>query len=229
MRTGRGSAIGRAVAVLGALALVAGPAGPALAAGQPSDGSGPGEHATTIATAEPAATNDRKNGISSVLRVGEGPNADLTTRAEALTNCNGCRSVALAVQVAIVGHVENQVHASNDATAINLRCMHCSSIALSYQFVVVSRDRLVLHKGSRARIELIIGEMRRIARLNYSNRRLRVQEDLLAADLARVLKRGVVRIVDHRQPSGAAPAPPTVDEHADHDGDDGSACVGGSC
>jgi hypothetical protein len=229
MITGRGPAVRRAGVALGALLLVAVPVGPALADGPSGGSSGPGEHATTYAKAEPSATNDRQNGISSVLRIGEGPGADLTSRAEAITNCNGCRSVALAVQVAIVSHVADRVQAINDARATNQRCRRCSSIALSYQFVIVSPDRLALRKGSRARIELIIGEMRRIARLNYSNRRLRAQEDLLAADLGVVLKRGVVRIPERSKPGGGSAAAPPVAEHADHDGDDGSACVNGSC
>lgn len=229
MRTGRSPTIGRAVGVVGALVLVAGPAGPALADDPPADGSGPGEHATTFASAAPKITNDRRNAITSVLRIGEGPGADLTTRAEAITNCNGCRSVALAVQVAIVSHVHDRVQASNDARATNQRCKRCSSIALSYQFVVVSPDHVVLRKGSRARIELIIGEMRRLARLNLSNKRLRAREDQLAADLSTVLKHGVVRVPDRQPPGGATVSPPPVTEHADHDGDDGSACVSGSC
>ena len=133
------------------------------------------------------------------------------------------------MQVVIVDHAEGTVNASNVAESLNIRCAHCSSVALAYQFVIADGGRLVLRESARTRIEQLGRAMRRAAVSDLSDAQLKAREDRLAVELAGVLRTGVLRVVERPTSSDAGAGTPTVAAHADHDGRHGHACGTSPC
>jgi hypothetical protein len=231
MKRGPMSALG----MLAAAGLVFGQAGPALA--QDRSGSGhpghdhraTGVRLNTVADADADLPGERRNAVEWVTEVGSGT-VDVSNRAEAISSCDGCRSIALAVQVVIVEHAEGTVNASNVAESLTIRCSHCTAVALAYQFVIADGGRLVLRESARTRIEELGRAMRRAAVGNLPDAQLKAREDRLAIQLAGVLRTGVVRVVERPTSAGSgAGSPATVAAHADHDGRHGSACAASPC
>lgn len=52
------------------------------------------------------------------------------------SNCNGCRSVAIAFQIVADGRVASTVNAGNDSSALNKNCVNCQTLGVAYQFVL---------------------------------------------------------------------------------------------
>lgn len=52
------------------------------------------------------------------------------------SNCDGCRSVAIAFQIVADGRVPNYVDAGNYGSAVNYNCVNCQTLGVAYQFVI---------------------------------------------------------------------------------------------
>ena len=207
-------AAGRSIrrgALAGALALLVGSIAPAQAQARPAMDSDPGLSLTTLATAR-AHRDDRLDiSVQTALRTADGRRARLVNQATATAGCDGCRAVALAIQVAVVSGVQSPVAAVNHAHATTVRCRHCSSVALSYQFVVASRGRLVLRPAARQQIEALIRAMQRLSHVDLPDARLRARENALAGELSHVLRAGVRETTHHRRPGrGRAASSPVA-------------------
>lgn len=65
------------------------------------------------------------------------------------SNCTGCRSVAIAFQIAADGRVPDYVDAGNYADAVNTNCANCQTLGVAYQFVVAKPLVLTWYDESR--------------------------------------------------------------------------------
>jgi putative peptide zinc metalloprotease protein len=70
-----------------------------------------------------------------IVKVG-GEIVDQTNLALAYSNCENCRTIAIAVQVVLVMGDPEVVTPENVALAINDECLACTTVALAYQFVI---------------------------------------------------------------------------------------------
>jgi hypothetical protein len=66
------------------------------------------------------------------------PAAVLRNSAVAVSSCVECRTVAVSVQLAVLGGAPVLIHAENHAVAVNAGCLLCESLAAAYQFVVAT-------------------------------------------------------------------------------------------
>jgi hypothetical protein len=70
----------------------------------------------------------------------DGRTAVATNRANAYSSCVGCTSIAVALQLDLVGPRTTRIAVHNDAVAVNYRCMGCTTIAVAIQYVVTWDD-----------------------------------------------------------------------------------------
>jgi hypothetical protein len=73
-------------------------------------------------------------------------------------------------------------------------CASCSTVALAYQFVLVSPKRLALKASARDQLQVLEGRMRAVAASRLPNLVIQERENALARQVATVLSWGVVRV-----------------------------------
>jgi hypothetical protein len=150
--------------------------------------------------------DDPRFGFAWRLSELSGDGMRVRNRAKATVHCDGCRAVAVAVEVVLVSHASGTIDATNLAVS-RTDCSHCASTAVAYQFVLVSPGRLVLRRGARTALDQLAAQMRRVALAGGTDAVVRQREAALAARMAAVLRSGVVRIVDHPAPGGTPDLP----------------------
>jgi hypothetical protein len=109
------------------------------------------------------------------------------------TDCTDCRTVAVAVQAVLVKGSPHTASPTNAAIAINENCVGCTTYAFAYQYIVSTKDRVVLTDPGRDRIAAIREDIAAAAKSELApddlNTRLReLSADFRAAidaDLAR--------------------------------------------
>lgn len=76
-----------------------------------------------------------------------------TNIALSYASCDGCQTVAVAIQIVLVSSSDPNVATENVAIAINEECISCETMASAYQFVVGTGGRTKLDKEGRKLIK----------------------------------------------------------------------------
>jgi putative peptide zinc metalloprotease protein len=86
-----------------------------------------------------------------------GPVASANNLASATgSNCTGCRTIAIAIQIDLVSGVVTKVNAQNLSLAQNFKCVQCETLADAHQFIVASGGEDVdLTDQGRAELEAV--------------------------------------------------------------------------
>jgi hypothetical protein len=143
-------------ALVGVTACVSGVAVPAAA--EQAGGANHVVMATTTADGSALA----RSGIQ-VAPAG-GPTNDSTNLARAAAfDCNGCRSVAAALQAVLLISDPSTVTSTNAAVATNQRCIGCTSYAFAYQYVVTADGPVYITTTGRKDIEGLRAEVAAVA------------------------------------------------------------------
>ncbi|MEX0789556.1 MAG: hypothetical protein WD178_02130 [Actinomycetota bacterium] len=77
---------------------------------------------------------------------------DETNIAISYASCEGCQTVAVAIQIVLVSSNPESVTPENVAIAINEECASCETMASAYQFVVGTGDKIKLDREGREQI-----------------------------------------------------------------------------
>ena len=80
---------------------------------------------------------------------------DETNIAIAYSSCEGCQTIAIAIQIVLVSSEPDSIVPENVAIAINEECISCETMASAYQFVIGSGSPIKLDKEGRKRIKEI--------------------------------------------------------------------------
>jgi putative peptide zinc metalloprotease protein len=81
---------------------------------------------------------------------------DQSNTALAYARCEGCRTIAVAIQVLIATGDLGIIQPTNLAMAVNDRCTSCETLAYAYQLVLALPDLRQLTESGRARIAAIL-------------------------------------------------------------------------
>jgi len=180
-------------------------------------------HVRTDATVHVTRNGQRAARLAFRVRASNETGIEAENLAWAKASCRSCRAVAVSVQIIVQGHVrdlasaptpgqEPSVLVNNVALAEDVGrgvrsrvtgsgrraagCATCSTMALAYQFVVVSRHRLLLTPAARVQLDRIQARMRALATWGVShgesNGILQGKVDAEARRIASVLRTGVV-------------------------------------
>ncbi|HEX6421198.1 MAG TPA: hypothetical protein VFZ77_22040 [Acidimicrobiales bacterium] len=107
--------------------------------------------------------------------------------AEATARCDDCRAVALSFQVVLADRGPAEVAADNAAIAHNEACQRCETVAVAYQFVVVSPARAHVTPTGHARLADVRAELHRLAHGGGTAEDIAAAAGALAAEVADVL------------------------------------------
>lgn len=80
---------------------------------------------------------------------------DETNIAIAYSSCEGCQTVAIAIQIVLVSSQPDSIVPENVAISINEECISCETIASAYQFVIGRGGPIKLDKEGRKQIKEI--------------------------------------------------------------------------
>lgn len=78
---------------------------------------------------------------------------DETNIALSYASCEGCQTVAVAIQIVLVSSSPDSVVPENVAISINEECVSCETMASAYQFVVGTGGKTKLDKAGRKQIK----------------------------------------------------------------------------
>lgn len=78
---------------------------------------------------------------------------DETNIALSYASCEGCQTVAVAIQIVLVSSDPNSIVPENVAISINEQCISCETMASAYQFVIGTGDNIKLDKDGRKLIK----------------------------------------------------------------------------
>src|SRR5438105_8953882 len=130
------------VAVLAALSLAAAPASGETAGGARNN-------VQVITTADGAAQGRAGLQVAMVAS----PTAAAENVATALAHdCNGCRSVAVAVQAVVMTGDATVAAPGNGAFAVNANCTGCTAYAYAHQYLFTTSGPVYLDDGARTEI-----------------------------------------------------------------------------
>jgi hypothetical protein len=94
------------------------------------------------------------------------PRVRLINDVVASSRCVNCGSIALGFQIALLTHPAPKIDAENKAIAYNETCLTCLTVALAYQFVVVSPLPLELSHETQKQLETIGSELDQLRSMN---------------------------------------------------------------
>jgi putative peptide zinc metalloprotease protein len=80
---------------------------------------------------------------------------DETNIAVAYASCEGCQTVAIAIQIVLVSSQPDSIVPENVAISINEECISCETMASAYQFVIGRGGPIKLDKEGRKQIKEI--------------------------------------------------------------------------
>jgi putative peptide zinc metalloprotease protein len=78
---------------------------------------------------------------------------DETNIALAYASCEGCQTVAVAIQIVLVSSSPDSIVPENVAISINEECTSCETMASAYQFVVGTGENIKLDKAGRKMVK----------------------------------------------------------------------------
>jgi hypothetical protein len=163
-----------------------------FAAGAQADDTGTGPDQVIWAKTTGVNASDLLSGVQVGPYKGENLQSANVARSDS-TDCTDCRTVAVAVQAVLVKGSPNTASPTNAAIAINENCERCTTYAFAYQYIVSTKDRVVLTDRGRDRVAAIREDIAMAAHSDLApddlNTRLReLSADFRAAidaDLAR--------------------------------------------
>lgn len=117
---------------------------------------------------------------------------DNTNAAVAYSQCEDCRTVALAVQIVLVASDPSVVTPENVAVAVNYECTSCETFAAAYQFVVGTDGPVTFTAAGRKELNRIRKELRFLIREDLPFDELKARIDELMDRLRWVLDNELV-------------------------------------
>jgi putative peptide zinc metalloprotease protein len=162
----------------------------AIPAGAGADeGSGADNSAVAINTEDDSSLFEFAFQIKRVM----GPVVDQSNEAVAYASCDGCKTVAIAIQIVLVMSQPDVITPTNVAVAINEVCVACETLAAAYQFVIGGEPVRLTSDGMKKLLDI----KRRIAELEDSDlpiAEIKEQLDGLVAEIEQVLATEVVPV-----------------------------------
>jgi hypothetical protein len=173
------------------LALGTGFARPELAHADDDDGGRSGDNAA-IAINTKSGSSLFKFAFS--IRKVAGEVVDETNVAVSFSECEQCRTTAIAIQIVLVTGSPSVVTPQNLALAINQNCTLCETFAGAYQIVLGTGGPVRFTSDGRRRISEIKRAIRQLRDEDLSPPELDARLDALVADLKGVLRTELVPI-----------------------------------
>jgi putative peptide zinc metalloprotease protein len=127
---------------------------------------------------------------------------DHTNTAVAYSECEDCRTVALAVQVVLVASDPSVVTPENVAVAVNYECTSCETFAAAYQFVIGTNGPVRFTSEGKRELKRIRRELRRLIRQDLPFDELQARIDELMDRLRDVLDNELVPVRGDRGGDG---------------------------
>jgi hypothetical protein len=122
-----------------------------FAAGAQADDAGTGPDQVIWAKTTGLNASDLLSGVQVGSYKGEDLESANVARADS-TDCTDCRTVAVAAQAVLVKGSPNNAVPTNAAIAINENCERCTTYAYAFQYIVSTKDRVVLTDRGRDRV-----------------------------------------------------------------------------
>jgi putative peptide zinc metalloprotease protein len=119
---------------------------------------------------------------------------DHTNAAVSYSECEDCRTVALAVQVVLVASDPSIVTPENVAVAVNYECTSCETFAAAYQFVIGVDGPVRFTRAGRQELNRIRWELRKLIRQDLPFDELQARIDELMDRLRWVLDNELVPV-----------------------------------
>lgn len=89
---------------------------------------------------------------------------DIDNAAVAVSSCESCRTIALAIQVVMIFSDPDVVTTDNLALALNVECSSCETMALAYQYVLTTGGPVHFTPEGQQAINDILNEIRELSR-----------------------------------------------------------------
>ncbi|MFP5351956.1 MAG: hypothetical protein ACLGIB_05265 [Actinomycetota bacterium] len=89
---------------------------------------------------------------------------DIDNAAVAVSSCDSCRTIALAIQVVLIFSDPDVVTTDNLALALNVGCTSCETMALAYQYVLTTGGPVHFTPEGQQAIKEILGEIRELSK-----------------------------------------------------------------
>jgi putative peptide zinc metalloprotease protein len=116
-----------------------------------------------------------------------GGEVDQSNAAIAHASCDGCRTIAIAIQLLIATGDLEAIDPTNVAVALNEACTSCETLAYAYQLVFATPERLRLTTEGRTQLAAILAAVWLAASSDVPIQELRAQLDGLMLELREVM------------------------------------------
>jgi hypothetical protein len=147
-----------------------------------------------------------------VSEVGANSIASSNIASALATNCTGCNSTAVAVQVVFVTGSPQYFQPGNAATAVNSGCTGCGSFAYAWQYVVQTDGPVMLTPDGRQQVQALRHEIDATAASIPPDS---LEHVLLLRDELRALIAQLKDVVDSQVRLAGVHATGAADEHVD--------------
>jgi hypothetical protein len=133
------------------------------------------------------------------IPIDSGPYVHLENRAYAFAGyCNGCRSVAIAVQIDLIEGDLRQLDLVNIGRAETRRCVQCTTVTAVHQFVVIGNaDHVWITSSGRQQLRAIKQQLAQLRRSSAPGDEITAQIDDLMGQIVNVLVAEVRTSGDH--------------------------------
>ena len=130
--------------------------------------------------------------LAFAIKRAAGDVVDNGNAAVAISSCNECRTVAIAIQIVLVTGDPEVVTPQNIALAFNVECTSCETFASAFQFVLGTDGNVHFTPEGRHEIQDIRRELKDITRAGLPLAELDARLDALMQRLAVVLRNELV-------------------------------------
>jgi hypothetical protein len=163
-----------------------------FAAGAEADDAGTGPDQVIWAKTTGVNARDLLSGVQVGSYKGDDLESANIARADS-TDCTDCRTVAAAVQAVLVKGSPHTASPTNAAIAINENCVGCTTYAFAYQYIVSTKDRIVLTDRARDRIAAIRADIATVVNSELAPDDLNTRLRELAADFRAAIDADLAR------------------------------------
>ncbi|MEA2495013.1 MAG: putative peptide zinc metalloprotease protein [Thermoleophilaceae bacterium] len=125
--------------------------------------------------------------VFDITRIVNGHDVTTGNAAVAVSSCNSCQTVAIAIQIVLASGSPTVVVPQNIAVAMNVDCSLCSTLADAYQYVYAGSTRMVFTKAGRKRIKEIQRQLKELEKSNLSVAEIQARIDELTGQIQDVL------------------------------------------
>jgi len=129
---------------------------------------------------------------------------DQTNVAEAYASCTECQTVAIAIQIVLVMGDVDMVAPHNVATAVNVECATCLTVAWAYQFVWGNGQVLRLTGEAQRQLAALAKAFRELEDSGRSAPEVLAETNRLLHELSNVLAAGIEPVGQPRDDDAAA-------------------------